>query len=61
MNGGIQMKWNTRVTDLLNIKYPIIQGGLAHTWHMQNWLQRCRMQGAWPNHCHVIDDPEQVK
>lgn len=24
------MKWNTRVTDLLNIKYPIIQGGLAH-------------------------------
>jgi NADH:quinone reductase (non-electrogenic) len=24
------MKWNTRVTDLLKIKYPIIQGGLAH-------------------------------
>ncbi len=24
------MKWNTRVTDLLNIQYPIIQGGLAH-------------------------------
>ncbi|HZG70879.1 MAG TPA: nitronate monooxygenase family protein [Chondromyces sp.] len=24
------MKWETRVTELLNIKYPIIQGGLAH-------------------------------
>lgn len=24
------MRWNTRVTKLLNIKYPIIQGGLAH-------------------------------
>src|SRR5699024_10906141 len=22
--------WKTRVTELLNIKYPIIQGGLAH-------------------------------
>lgn len=24
------MTWNTRVTELFNIKYPIIQGGLAH-------------------------------
>lgn len=24
------MKWHTRVTDILNIKYPIIQGGLAY-------------------------------
>lgn len=24
------MKWTTRVTELLDIKYPIIQGGLAH-------------------------------
>lgn len=24
------MNWNTRVTELLNIKFPIIQGGLAH-------------------------------
>ncbi|QED47385.1 NAD(P)H-dependent flavin oxidoreductase [Cytobacillus dafuensis] len=24
------MKWNTRITELLNIEYPIIQGGLAH-------------------------------
>lgn len=24
------MKWNTRVTELLGIDYPIIQGGLAH-------------------------------
>ncbi|NRG44186.1 NAD(P)H-dependent flavin oxidoreductase [Bacillus sp. CRN 9] len=24
------MEWKTRITDLLNIKYPIIQGGLAH-------------------------------
>lgn len=24
------LKWNTRVTDLLGIQYPIVQGGLAH-------------------------------
>ncbi|GGF12129.1 nitronate monooxygenase [Halobacillus andaensis] len=24
------MKWETRVTDLLDIEYPVIQGGLAH-------------------------------
>lgn len=24
------MEWKTRVTELLNIKYPIVQGGLAH-------------------------------
>jgi len=24
------MEWKTRITDLLKIKYPIIQGGLAH-------------------------------
>jgi len=24
------MEWKTKVTDLLNIKYPVIQGGLAH-------------------------------
>lgn len=24
------MQWETRITDLLNIKYPIIQGGLAY-------------------------------
>ncbi|WP_422661097.1 NAD(P)H-dependent flavin oxidoreductase [Paenibacillus sp. EC2-1] len=24
------MKWNTRITELLHIKYPIIQGGLAY-------------------------------
>lgn len=24
------MQWNTKVTELLNIKYPIIQGGLAY-------------------------------
>lgn len=24
------MKWNTRITELLDIKYPIIQGGLAY-------------------------------
>lgn len=26
----MEWKWSTRVTELLNIKYPIIQGGLAH-------------------------------
>ncbi|MCP3030670.1 nitronate monooxygenase family protein [Halobacillus sp. A1] len=24
------MKWSTRITDLLHIQYPIVQGGLAH-------------------------------
>ncbi|WP_268876301.1 NAD(P)H-dependent flavin oxidoreductase [Rossellomorea aquimaris] len=30
MTGGVKLKWKTRITELLNIKYPIIQGGLAH-------------------------------
>ena len=29
-NGGENMNWETRVAKLLNIKYPIIQGGLAY-------------------------------
>jgi NADH:quinone reductase (non-electrogenic) len=28
--GGVKLNWKTRITELLNIKYPIIQGGLAH-------------------------------
>ena len=28
--GGLCMNWKTRVTDLLGIDYPIIQGGLAY-------------------------------
>lgn len=28
--GGVLLEWRTRVTELLYIKYPIIQGGLAH-------------------------------
>jgi NAD(P)H-dependent flavin oxidoreductase YrpB (nitropropane dioxygenase family) len=28
--GETMMKWETRITTLLNIKYPIIQGGLAY-------------------------------
>lgn len=24
------LNWKTRVTDLLGIQYPIVQGGLAH-------------------------------
>jgi NADH:quinone reductase (non-electrogenic) len=27
---GIYMNWNTKITQLLKIEYPIIQGGLAH-------------------------------
>lgn len=29
------MEWKTEVTELLNIKYPIIQGGLAHLAYAQ--------------------------
>lgn len=36
------MNWNTRVTELLNVKYPIIQGGLA-IWLMLIWQRQCRM------------------
>lgn len=28
--GVIKMSWETKITSLLNIEYPIIQGGLAH-------------------------------
>jgi NADH:quinone reductase (non-electrogenic) len=29
-SGGENMNWNTEITELLGIKYPIIQGGLAY-------------------------------
>jgi NADH:quinone reductase (non-electrogenic) len=28
--GGVTVNWQTRVTDILKIKYPVIQGGLAY-------------------------------
>jgi len=28
--GGFHLNWHTRITDLLNIEFPIIQGGLAY-------------------------------
>lgn len=28
--GGYKMNWNTRVTEMLGVKYPIVQGGLAY-------------------------------
>ncbi len=37
------MNWNTRVTELLKIKYPIIQGALP-ILPIQIWLPLFRMQ-----------------
>ena len=33
--GGNQMEWKTKVTELLDINYPIIQGGLAYLAYAQ--------------------------
>ena len=40
------MKFTTRVTERLNITYPIIQGGLAYLAYSDSLLQ-CQMREDW--------------
>ncbi|MCA0148790.1 MULTISPECIES: nitronate monooxygenase family protein [Rossellomorea] len=55
------MKWKTRVTDLLNIQYPIIQGGLAHLAYAELAAAVSNAGGLGQITAMSLDDPEQLR
>ncbi|MCC5802616.1 NAD(P)H-dependent flavin oxidoreductase [Rossellomorea vietnamensis] len=55
------MKWKTRVTELLNIQYPIIQGGLAHLAYAELAAAVSNAGGLGQITAMSLDDPEQLR
>ena len=61
MNGGIELNWKTRVTDLLNIEYPIIQGGLAHLAYAELAAAVSNAGGLGQITAMSLEDPNQLR
>ena len=40
------MKIQTRITELLGVRYPIIQGGMMW-WALRKWSVQSQMQVVW--------------
>ncbi|NMH71342.1 nitronate monooxygenase [Bacillus sp. RO3] len=55
------MKWKTRVTELLNIQYPIIQGGLAHLAYADLAAAVSNAGGLGQITAMSLDNPEQLR
>jgi enoyl-[acyl-carrier protein] reductase II len=55
------LKWNTRVTDLLNIRYPIIQGGLAHLAYSELAAAVSNAGGLGQITAMSLKDPESLR
>jgi NAD(P)H-dependent flavin oxidoreductase YrpB (nitropropane dioxygenase family) len=55
------LKWNTRVTDLLNIQYPIIQGGLAHLAYSELAAAVSNAGGLGQITAMSLKDPESLR
>ncbi|MCA1062215.1 nitronate monooxygenase family protein [Rossellomorea sp. AcN35-11] len=55
------MKWKTRVTELLNIQYPIIQGGLAHLAYAELAAAVSNAGGLGQITAMSLDNPEQLR
>ncbi|MGN1401859.1 MAG: NAD(P)H-dependent flavin oxidoreductase [Bacillus sp. (in: firmicutes)] len=55
------MNWNTRVTELLGIKYPIIQGGLAHLAYSELAAAVSEAGGLGQVTALSLDTPEMLK
>lgn len=55
------MKWETRVTRLLGIRYPIIQGGLAHLAYSELASAVSNAGGLGQLTAMSMDGPEQLK
>ncbi|WP_285766460.1 nitronate monooxygenase family protein [Peribacillus sp. SI8-4] len=54
------MKWNTRVTDLLGIQYPVVQGGLAHLAYAELAAAVSNAGGLGQVTAMSLDGPEQL-
>ncbi|WP_201716801.1 NAD(P)H-dependent flavin oxidoreductase [Rossellomorea arthrocnemi] len=55
------MNWKTRVTELLNIQYPIIQGGLAHLAYAELAAAVSNAGGLGQITAMSLDNPEQLR
>lgn len=55
------MSWNTRITQLLNIKYPIIQGGLAHLAYSELAAAVSNAGGLGQITAMSLEHPEQLR
>lgn len=59
--GGIDMDWNTRVTKLLGIKYPIIQGGLAYLAYSELAAAVSNAGGLGQITAMTLESPERLR
>jgi NADH:quinone reductase (non-electrogenic) len=55
------MKWETRVSELLNIKYPIIQGGLAHLAYSELAAAVSNAGGLGQITAMSLSDPQELR
>lgn len=55
------MNWETRITKLFNIKYPIIQGGLAYLAYAELAAAVSNAGGLGQITAMSLDDPEKLK
>ncbi|MBN8191618.1 nitronate monooxygenase [Bacillus sp. NTK074B] len=55
------MNWKTRVTELLNIQYPIIQGGLAHLAYAELAAAVSNAGGLGQITAMSMDNPEELQ
>lgn len=58
---GITMIWNTKVTELLHIQYPIIQGGLAHLAYADLAAAVSNAGGLGQITAMSLDDPKSLR
>jgi NADH:quinone reductase (non-electrogenic) len=59
--GGIRMRWDTRVTKILNIEFPIIQGGLAHLAYSDLAAAVSNAGGLGQITAMSLENPEQLR
>src|SRR5690625_4709376 len=55
------MDWKTRVTEIFNIKYPIVQGGLAHLAYADLAAAVSNAGGLGQITAMSLDNPEQLR
>lgn len=59
--GAMYMNWSTRVTELLGITYPIVQGGLAHLAYADLAAAVSNAGGLGQVTAMSLDNPDQLK
>src|SRR5690625_3677424 len=57
----MEMDWNTRVTEIFKIKYPIVQGGLAHLAYAELAAAVSNAGGLGQVTAMSLDSPEKLR